>query len=162
MKVSEIMSRDVEIANPNQTIAEIARCMADRQIGFLPVGDNDRLVGTITDRDLVVRGLADGLGGDAKVREVMSRDVKYCFEDEDVDDVTRNMGQVQVRRLPVVNRDKRLTGVISLGDASLADTAAAGAGLKKCPVRAALMHIRTGMILGLKQSAILSFEIIHR
>ncbi|MHC2220239.1 CBS domain-containing protein [Rhizobium leguminosarum] len=131
MKVSEIMSRDVEIANPNQTIAEIARCMADRQIGFLPVGDNDRLVGTITDRDLVVRGLADGLGGDAKVREVMSRDVKYCFEDEDVDYVTRNMGQVQVRRLPVVNRDKRLTGVISLGDASLADTAAAGAGLKK-------------------------------
>lgn len=66
MKVSEIMSRDVEIANPSQTIAEIARCMADRQIGFLPVGDNDRLVGTITDRDLVVRGLADGLGGDAR------------------------------------------------------------------------------------------------
>ena len=61
----------------------------------------------------------------------MTRDVKYCFEDEDVDDVARNMGQVQVRRLPVVNRDKRLTGVISLGDAALADAAAAGAGLKK-------------------------------
>ncbi|WP_105440442.1 CBS domain-containing protein [Neorhizobium sp. T25_13] len=131
MKVSEIMSRDVEIASPHQTVAEIAKCMADRQIGFLPVGDNDKLVGTITDRDLVIRGLADGLGGDAKIREVMTRDVKYCFEDDDVDDVARNMGKVQVRRLPVVNRDKRLTGVISIGDAALADAAAAGAGLKK-------------------------------
>ncbi|MGK6312321.1 CBS domain-containing protein [Neorhizobium sp. DT-125] len=131
MKVSEIMSRDVQIANPQQTIAEIARKMADQQIGFMPVGDGDRLVGAITDRDMVVRGLADGLAGDAKVREVMTRDVKYCFEDDDVDDVARNMGQVQVRRLPVVNRDKRLTGVISLGDAALTETAAAGAGLKK-------------------------------
>ncbi|MGK9050731.1 CBS domain-containing protein [Neorhizobium petrolearium] len=131
MKVSEIMSRDVQIANPQQTIAEIARKMADQEIGFMPVGDGDRLVGSITDRDMVVRGLADGLAGDAKVREVMTRDVKYCFEDDDVDDVARNMGQVQVRRLPVVNRDKRLTGVISLGDAALAEAAAAGAGLKK-------------------------------
>ncbi|SMF73124.1 CBS domain-containing protein [Xaviernesmea oryzae] len=131
MKVSEIMSRDVQIANPQQTIAEIARKMADQEIGFMPVGDGDRLVGFITDRDMVVRGLADGLAGDAKVREVMTRDVKYCFEDDDVDDVARNMGQVQVRRLPVVNRDKRLTGVISLGDAALAEAAAAGAGLKK-------------------------------
>ncbi|WJR66094.1 CBS domain-containing protein [Neorhizobium sp. CSC1952] len=131
MKVSEIMSRDVQIANPQQTIAEIARKMADQEIGFMPVGDGDRLVGAITDRDMVVRGLADGLAGDAKVREVMTRDVKYCFEDDDVDDVARNMGQVQVRRLPVVNRDKRLTGVISLGDAALAEAAAAGAGLKK-------------------------------
>lgn len=131
MKVSEIMSRDVQIANPQQTIAEIARKMADQEIGFMPVGDGDRLVGAVTDRDMVVRGLADGLAGDAKVREVMTRDVKYCFEDDDVDDVARNMGQVQVRRLPVVNRDKRLTGVISLGDAALAAAAAAGAGLKK-------------------------------
>lgn len=131
MKVSEIMSRDVQIANPQQTIAEIARTMADQQIGFMPVGDGDRLVGAITDRDMVVRGLADGLAGDTKVREVMTRDVKYCFEDDDVGDIARNMGQVQVRRLPVVNRDKRLTGVISIGDAALAEAPAAGAGLKK-------------------------------
>ncbi|TWB42772.1 CBS domain-containing protein [Rhizobium sp. ERR 922] len=131
MKVAEIMSRGVHIANPQQTIGEIARQMADEEIGFMPVGENDQLVGTITDRDMVVRGLADGLGGDAKVREVMNRDVKYCFEDEDVDDVTRNMGQVQVRRLPVVNREKRLTGVISLADAALVQKEAAGAGLKK-------------------------------
>ncbi|KKX27593.1 CBS domain-containing protein [Rhizobium sp. LC145] len=131
MKVSEIMSRDVQIASPQQTIAEIARIMADREIGFLPVGDDDRLVGTITDRDIVIRAVADGLGGDTKVREVMSRDVKYCFEDEDVDEVAHNMGDIQVRRLPVVSREKRLTGVVSIGDAALAETAAAGMGLKE-------------------------------
>lgn len=131
MKVSEIMSRNVQIASPQQTIAEIARKMADQEIGFMPVGDGDRLVGSITDRDIVVRGLADGLAGDTKVREVMTRDVKYCFEDDEVNEVARNMGQVQVRRLPVVNRDKRLTGVISIGDAALAEAPAAGAGLKK-------------------------------
>ncbi|WP_105383929.1 CBS domain-containing protein [Neorhizobium alkalisoli] len=130
MKVSDIMSRDVKIASPQHTIAEVAKLMADEQIGFMPVGEGDRLVGTITDRDLVVRGLADGLGGDAKVREVMTQDVKYCFEDEDIDDVAQNMGRVQVRRLPVVNRDKRLTGIVSLGDAALVEAAAAGASLK--------------------------------
>lgn len=131
MKVSEMMSRDVRVASPQQTIAEVARLMADAEIGFMPVGQDDQLVGTITDRDIVVRGLADGLGGDAKVREVMTRDVKYCFEDEDIGEVTRNMGRVKVRRLPVVNREKRLIGVISLGDAALAEAQAAGAGLKK-------------------------------
>ncbi|OHV82298.1 CBS domain-containing protein [Rhizobium sp. LCM 4573] len=131
MKVSEIMSRDVQIANPQQTIAEIARIMADREIGFLPVGEDDRLVGTITDRDIVIRAVADGLGGETKVREVMSRDVKYCFEDEDVDEVAHNMGDIQVRRLPVVSQEKRLTGVVSIGDAALAETAAAGMGLKE-------------------------------
>ncbi|HEV7436551.1 MAG TPA: CBS domain-containing protein [Pseudorhizobium sp.] len=131
MRVSEIMSRDVHIANPQQTISEIARIMADREIGFMPVGENDQLVGTITDRDIVVRAVADGMGGDAKVREVMTQDVKYCFEDEDVDDITRNMGDVKVRRLPVVNSDKRLTGVVSIGDAALAQRTSAGAGLKE-------------------------------
>ncbi|MVA82557.1 CBS domain-containing protein [Agrobacterium vitis] len=131
MKVSEVMSRDVLIANPNDTIAEVARKMADAEIGFMPVGENDQLVGTVTDRDLVVRGLADRLDGNAKIREVMTQDVKYCFEDEDLNHVTRNMGQVQVRRLPVVNRDKQLTGMVSIGDAALIEAQAAGAGLKK-------------------------------
>lgn len=131
MKVSDIMSREVQIASPHQSIAEIARIMADREIGFMPVGEGDRLIGTVTDRDLVTRALADGLAADTKVREVMTRDVKYCFEDEDLDEVTRNMGEVKVRRLPVVNRDKRLTGVVSIGDAALADSQAAGAGLSK-------------------------------
>ncbi len=131
MKISDIMSRDVEIANPQQTISEIAQIMAAKEIGFMPVGEGDQLIGTITDRDIVVRAVADKMSSDAKVREVMTRDVKYCFEDEDISEITRNMGKIKVRRLPVVNRSKELMGVVSIGDAALAEKQAAGAGLKK-------------------------------
>ncbi|ASY60171.1 MULTISPECIES: CBS domain-containing protein [Sinorhizobium] len=130
MHVSDIMSRDVHLATPNDTIRDVARQMADNDIGFMPVEDHDRLVGMVTDRDIVVRGVADGLDPQAKVRDVMTTDVKYCFEDEEVDDVARNMGDIQVRRLPVVNRDKRLVGIVSLADAAREQPAAAGAGLK--------------------------------
>ncbi|MDK1492774.1 CBS domain-containing protein [Sinorhizobium sp. 7-81] len=130
MHVSEIMTRDVHLVSPNETIAEVARQMAENDIGFLPVGDHDRLVGMITDRDIVVRGVADGLDLQSKIGDIMTTDVKYCFEDEEVDDVARNMGDVQVRRLPVVNRDKRLVGVVSLADAAREQPAVAGTGLK--------------------------------
>jgi len=90
--------------------------MADIDAGVLPVGENDRLVGIITDRDIAIRGVAEGKGPDAKVREIMSKEVKYCFEDEDIDDVLENMGDLQVRRLPVLSREKRLVGIVSLGD----------------------------------------------
>ena len=73
----------------------------------------------ITDRDIAIRGIAEGKGPDARVREVMTEDVKYCFDDQDVEEVTRNMGDIQVRRLPVVNRDKRLIGILSLGDVAV-------------------------------------------
>ncbi|HET7848967.1 MAG TPA: CBS domain-containing protein [Pseudolabrys sp.] len=116
MKVNEIMTRDVEVASPNETLEHAAKVMASLDAGVLPVGENDRLVGMITDRDIAVRGIARGKGPDARVAEVMSRDVKYCFEDQDVDEVCRNMGEIQVRRLPVINRDKRLVGILSLGD----------------------------------------------
>ncbi len=116
MKVNEIMTRDVEIASPNETLEHAAKVMASLDAGVLPVGENDRLVGMITDRDIAVRGVARGKGPDAKVADVMTRDVKYCFEDQDVDEVCRNMGEIQVRRLPVINRDKRLVGILSLGD----------------------------------------------
>ncbi|MDY0884552.1 CBS domain-containing protein [Dongia soli] len=119
MKVAKIMSSDVHIASPNDSIEEIARIMASEDIGFLPVGENDRLIGTITDRDIVIRGVASGKDGDARVRDVMTREVKYCFSDEEIDHVIENMGDLQVRRLPVVNRDKRLVGVVSLADAAL-------------------------------------------
>jgi CBS domain-containing protein len=82
----------------------------------LPVGENDKLVGMITDRDIAVRGIAKGKGPDASVRDVMSADVKYCFDDQEIEDVTQNMGDIQVRRLPVVNREKRLVGILSLSD----------------------------------------------
>src|SRR5687768_10962062 len=90
--------------------------MAELDAGVLPVGENDRLVGMITDRDIAIRGVAEGKGPDAKVRDVMTADVRYCFEDQDLEEVTRNMANIQVRRLPVVDRDKRLVGIVSLGD----------------------------------------------
>jgi CBS domain-containing protein len=110
------MTRGVFIADPEETIEEAAMVMAGIDAGVLPVGNNDRLVGMITDRDIAVRGVAEGKGPNTKVRDVMTTEIKYCFDDEDVEDVTRNMGDVQVRRLPVVNRDKRLVGILSLGD----------------------------------------------
>jgi len=116
MKVSECMTRDVRIANPNETIREAARLMCECDAGVLPVGENDRLVGMITDRDIAVRAVAEGKGPDTRIRDVMSAEVKYCYEDEDVDDAARNMGELQVRRLPVLNREKRLVGIVSLGD----------------------------------------------
>lgn len=120
MKVQEAMTRDVKIASPDERIQDVARRMAEEDLGFLPVGENDRLVGMITDRDIVVRVVANGMDGDARVRDAMTREVKYCYEDEEMDHVVSNMGDIQVRRLPVVDRDKRLVGVISLADAALA------------------------------------------
>lgn len=116
MKVSEAMTRDVRVANPNETLQEAARTMAGIDAGALPVGENDRLVGMITDRDIAIRAVAEGKGPDAKVRDVMSSEVMYCFDDDDMDKVCRNMADIQVRRLPVVDHDKHLVGILSLGD----------------------------------------------
>ncbi len=116
MKVSEAMTRDVRVANPDQSIREAAQMMAELDAGVLPVGADDRLVGMITDRDIAIRGVAKGRTPDTPVRDVMTDDVKYCFEDEDIDHVARNMADIQVRRLPVVNRDKRLVGIIAIAD----------------------------------------------
>lgn len=116
MRVAEAMTRDVQIANPDQSIIDAAKAMAESDCGVLPVGENDRLVGMITDRDIVVRALARGMDGNTKIREVMSAEVKYCFEDDDLDAVALNMGDLQLRRLPVVDQDKRLIGILALGD----------------------------------------------
>ena len=116
MRVSSCMTKDVQIASPEQTLRDAALSMGRLDAGSLPVGENDRLVGMITDRDIAIRGVAEGKGPDAKIRDVMSTDVRYCFDDDDVDDVLHTMGALQVRRLPVLNRDKRLVGIISLGD----------------------------------------------
>ena len=116
MRVSEAMTREVRVANPGQSIRDVAKIMDEIDAGALPVGENDRLVGMITDRDIAIRAVAQGKGPDTPVREVMSKEVKYCYEDEDLEHVARNMGDIQVRRLPVVSRDKRLVGIVSLGD----------------------------------------------
>ena len=120
MKIQNAMSCEVKIADPDMPVRQAARMMLEIDVGALPVGENDRLVGMITDRDIAVRAVAEGKGPDTPVREVMSPDICYCFEDEELDEVAVNMAEMRVRRLPVVNRDKRLVGIISLGDIALA------------------------------------------
>ena len=119
MKVSDAMTSDVKLANPEETIQQAAKTMATLDAGVLPVGDNGQLVGMVTDRDIAIRGVALGKGPDTKVREVMTEDIKYCFDDQTIEEVTRNMADIQVRRLPVLNRDKRLVGILSLGDVAI-------------------------------------------
>jgi CBS domain-containing protein len=123
MLVNEAMTIDVKIANPKQTIRDAARMMAQIDVGVLPVGENDRLVGMITDRDIAVRAVAAGKGPETPIREIMTEEVKYCFEDDDLDDITENMADIKVRRLPVLDRDKRLVGILSLADVALANGA---------------------------------------
>jgi CBS domain-containing protein len=117
------MSTDVRIAAPSDPIREVARTMKEIDAGLLPVGENDRLVGMITDRDIAVRAVAEGRAPDTPVRDVMSAEVHYIFADDSVEDAAQRMGELQVRRLPVLNRDKRLVGIISLGDVSRTDGA---------------------------------------
>lgn len=117
MKITEVMTRRVDLTDPEATLQEAARTMAEDDVGFLPVGENDRLVGMITDRDIAVRAVAAGRDPKTtRVREVMTDRVLYCFEDEDVEAAAENMSRELVRRLPIVNRKKRLVGVVSLGD----------------------------------------------
>jgi CBS domain-containing protein len=116
MKVSKCMTRDVQIAKPTQSIRDAARMMAEIDAGSIPVAQDDRLVGMITDRDIAVRAVAEGKSPDTPIREVMSQEVLYCFDDQELKDIARNMGEMKVRRLPVVTREKRLVGIISLGD----------------------------------------------
>lgn len=116
MKVRDAMTADVELARPEDSIRDAAQRMLRYDFGALPVGEGDRLVGMLTDRDIAVRAIAMGLGPDTTVGEVMSRDVKYCYADDDLGDVAANMGELQVRRLPVVDAEKRLVGIVSLCD----------------------------------------------
>lgn len=116
MKVSEIMTRNVQTTEPDRSLREVASLMASIDSGALLVNDGDRLIGMVTDRDIAIRGVAAGLNSDTPVRQVMSGDIRYCFEDEDIEHVARNMADIQVRRLPVLSREKRLVGVVSLGN----------------------------------------------
>jgi CBS domain-containing protein len=118
MKIRQAMTPDVHMVSPQLSICQAAQLMANEDIGALPVGEGDRLVGMITDRDIAVRAVAQGLGPDTPIQQVMSPEVKYCFDDEDLDSAARNMAGIKVRRLPVLNRDKRLVGILSLSDLS--------------------------------------------
>jgi CBS domain-containing protein len=112
------------VVSPEQTISEAARLMAELDAGSLPVGEDERLVGMITDRDIAVRAVAQEKPPTTKVREVMSQEVLYCFDDQDLEDIAQNMSDVKVRRLPVVDREKRLVGIVSISDLAKSDNAA--------------------------------------
>lgn len=127
MQVKEIMTSDVRMAEPEMSLTDAAVIMRDQDIGVVPVQQNDRLVGMVTDRDIVVRGLANGGGSKVAVKDVMSPKILYCYDDQTLDEAATYMGDNQVRRLPVVNRDKRLVGMVSIGDMSVGgDTQQAG------------------------------------
>jgi CBS domain-containing protein len=118
-QIRDVMTRDVRTVQPETSLRVAAQCMEELNIGVLPVCDGERLVGMVTDRDITVRGVAQGkLADECTVAEVMSASVRSCQEDQDVDDVLDEMSDVQIRRLPVVDHQKRLVGIVSLGDLS--------------------------------------------
>ena len=128
MKIAECMSTDVQVAKPDQPIQEAAQFMLRADAGAMPVGEGDRLVGMVTDRDIAVRGVAAGRGPDTPVRDVMTEEVIYCFEDDEVEEVALKMSDRQVRRMPVLSRqDETLVGIVSLGDLSRSEQGEAAA-----------------------------------
>jgi CBS domain-containing protein len=130
MKIKDVMTPDVSFVSPDTPVAEIAQRMRDEDIGVVPVTENDRMIGMVTDRDIVVRCVASGSVEGATARTAMSPRVLYCYEDQSVNEILENMAEQQVRRMPVVNRDKRLVGVVSIGDLSQKSQRKAGESLK--------------------------------
>src|SRR5688572_9997764 len=117
--ISEVMTRQVQFVTPQETVRRAAQMMDELNVGALPVCDGDRLVGVVTDRDITVRATSAGIApDDAVVDDVMSTDVRWCFEDQSVDEVLRQMANTQIRRVPVITHDDahRLVGIVSLGD----------------------------------------------
>jgi CBS domain-containing protein len=115
-KISDVMSRDVQVVGPDETIAQAAKYMRDGDFGMMPVGENDRMIGAISDRDIAVRAIAEGRDGSAKVRDVMSSGIHWVYDDESVERASIIMSEHQIRRLPVVDRTKRLVGIVALAD----------------------------------------------
>ena len=120
MKVKDAMHKGVEWVSPDTPVTELARMMQGRDVGCIPIGDNDRLVGMVTDRDIVCKGLAikNFDAARAMARDVMTTGIHCCSEDDDLAKAVHHMEKLQVRRLPVINKSKRMVGMISLGDVS--------------------------------------------
>ena len=130
MKIEDIMTRDVRTCVASDSLATAAQIMWEIDCGAVPVLDSeDRVVGIITDRDIAIRGVGEGCAPDARVRDIMSSEVKYCYADEETGEVLDNMAQIQVRRLPVVDQDKRLVGIVSIGDLAKEEQSASGEAL---------------------------------
>jgi CBS domain-containing protein len=115
-QLKDVMSRGVQVISPDSTIREAARKMREGDFGMMPVGENDRMIGAITDRDIAIRAVAEGKDPDTRVRDVMSEDIVWAYEDASVEEAAELMSEHQIRRLPIVNRDKRLVGIVALGD----------------------------------------------
>ena len=132
-KLKDVMSREVQVISPDGTIKEAAQHMRKGNFGMMPVGENDRMIGAISDRDIAIRAVADGKGPSTTVREVMSEGIVWAYEDDSVDDAVKIMSEHQIRRLPIVNADKRLVGIVALGDFAVAssDIEAAGEALSE-------------------------------
>ena len=115
-QLRHLMSRNVKVISPDMTIGEAAKKMRDGDFGMMPVGEDDRMIGTISDRDIAIRAVAEGKDAGTKVREVMSAGIAWAYEDDSVEQAAMIMSEHQVRRLPVMNRDNRLVGIVALGD----------------------------------------------
>lgn len=115
-QLKDLMSRDVKVISPDMSIGEAAKKMRDGGFGMMPVGEDDRMIGTISDRDIAIRAVAEGKGDATHVRDVMSAGVAWVYEDDTVEQAATIMSKRQVRRLPVVSREKRLVGILALGD----------------------------------------------
>ncbi|MEO7254080.1 MAG: CBS domain-containing protein [Casimicrobium sp.] len=127
-KVKALMSTDVKVISPDATIREAAQQMLSGNFGMLPVAEGDRMIGAISDRDIAIRAVADGKDGSTKVRDVMSAGVIWAYEEDTIDDAAELMSKHQIRRLPVVNVDKRLVGIVALGDFAVVKSDIATAG----------------------------------
>jgi len=130
-QLKDVMSHDVKVLSPDATLMDAARQMRDGDFGLMPVSENDRMIGAISDRDIVVRAIAEHKGPDTPVREVMSNTILWAYENDSVEKATKMMSEHQVRRLPIVNADKRLVGIVALGDIAIeaTDTKPAGQAL---------------------------------
>ena len=129
--IKDVMSREVQVISPDRTIQDAARLMLKGNFGMLPVGENDRMIGSISDRDIAIRAVAGGKESGTKVRKVMTEGIHWAFEDDSVADAAKLMSKHQIRRLPIVNAEKRLVGIVALGDFAVdsADIAVAGEAL---------------------------------
>lgn len=127
-KIKDVMTREVQVIGPDDTVRQAAQQMREGNFGLLPVQENDRMIGAISDRDIAIRVIADGKDGDTRVREVMSEGIVWAYEDDSVDHAAELMSEHQIRRLPIVNADKRLVGIMALGDVAVESTNAEAAG----------------------------------
>ena len=120
-QIKDVMSQNFKFVTPETNLQDAAQMMRDQDFGFLPVGENDRLIGMVTDRDIVIRSTAQGKNpAEETVRGAMTPKTFYCYADQPVEEIVDNMAEIKVRRMPVMNREKRMVGVVSLGDVAQA------------------------------------------